>query len=92
MSEKVTNVIWTRQAREAISVILQYRYKDIPTARKIVRADIIVATKQLTFTKQFQKDDIYPIYRRIVVRDYKILYKEIDTTVYIMNVVCTKAL
>jgi len=91
MSEKVTKVFWTRQAREALASILNYRYKDIPTARKIVRTDIIDATKQLTFSTQFQKDDIYPMYRRIVIRDYKVLYKEINSTIYIMNVICTKA-
>ena len=91
MSEKVTKVVWTHQAREALTSILNYRYKDIPTARKIVRTDIIQATKQLTFSKQFQKDDIYPLYRRIVVRDYKILYREIDRVIYVMNIVCTKA-
>jgi hypothetical protein len=32
-----------------------------------------------------------PEYRRIIVRDYKILYNEKDLKAYIMNVVCTKA-
>lgn len=89
MIEKVAKVVWTRQARESLNAILDYRYKDIPEARKIVRKDIITASKEIVFTKQFQEDDIYPQYRRIIVRDYKVLYKEDMNYVYIMNIVCT---
>lgn len=93
MSEKVTKVVWTRQARQALDSILDYRYKDVPSAsaRKIVRIDIITASKGVVFPKQYPKDDIYPQYRKINVRDYKILYKESKKVVYIMNVVCTLA-
>lgn len=30
MIEKVAKVVWTRQARESLNAILDYRYKDIP--------------------------------------------------------------
>lgn len=91
MSNKITKVVWTRQARESLNTILDYRYMEIPSARKIVRKDIIDASKQIVFLKQYQKDDIFPEYRRIVVRDYKVLYNEINGIVYILNVVCTRA-
>lgn len=91
MSKKVNKIVWTRQARESLHSILEYRYSEIPSAYKIVRSDIIQASKNITFSKQFQKDDIFPKYRRIVVRDYKILYKEENNTIYILNVVCTLA-
>lgn len=89
MNEKVVKVVWTRQAREALTEILDYRYKKKSTARKIVRKDIITSSKEIVFTKQYQVDDIYPKYRRIIVRDYKLLYKEENNIVFIMNVVCT---
>ena len=91
MVEKVANVVWTRQARESLNDILDYRYKHIPSARKIVRKEIITASKEIVFVKQFQQDDVYHQYRRIVVRDYKVLYKEDRNYVYIMNVVCANA-
>lgn len=72
MLDKVCKVAWTRQARESLTAILDYRYKNIPSARKIVRKDIIDASKQIVFSKQYQKDEIFPEYRRIVVRDYKV--------------------
>lgn len=91
MAEKITKVVWTRQARESLNAILNYRYKDIPSARKIIRKDIIDSSKNIVFAKQYQQDEIYPKYRRIVVRDYKILYISKSGNIYILNVVCTKA-
>lgn len=91
MSEKVRKIVWARQAREALSAILEYRYSEIPSAYGIVRKDIINASKNIVFSEQYQKDDIFPEYRRVIVRDYKILYKEKQGIVYILNVVCTKA-
>lgn len=91
MPDKVTKTVWTRQARESLNAILDYRYKDIPSARKIVLSDIINSLQKLIFPLQFQEDDIYPQYRRIVVRDHKVLYKEQKGVVYVMNVVCAKS-
>lgn len=91
MTGKITQVVWTRQARESLNAILDYRYKDIPSARRIVRKDIIGSSKEIVFTEQYQQDEIFQKYRRIIVRDYKILYKEQKGVVYILYVVCTKA-
>lgn len=84
-------VVWTRQARVALNEILDYRYGSIPIARKIVRNDIISASIGIVFPQQYRRDDIFPEYRMIIVRDYKILYKAEGTHIFIMNVVCTKA-
>ena len=91
MPNKVTKVVWTRQARESLTSILDYRYKDIPSARNIVKKDIINASKQIVYAEQYQKDEIYPQYMRIIVRDYKVLYKEQKGIIFILNVICTRA-
>lgn len=91
MPDKITQIVWTRQARTALHAILDYRYKAFPSARDIVRKDIIFSSKQIVFVDQYQKDEVFPQYRRIVVRDYKLLYKAKNNVVYILNVVCTKA-
>ena len=39
MSEKIKKIVWVRQAREALSAILKYRYSEIPTAYEIVRKE-----------------------------------------------------
>ena len=92
MTIKVRRIVWVRQAREALSEILEYRYSKIPTAYEIVRKEIINASKNIVFSEQYQQDDVFIEYRRIIVRDYKILYKVKEGTVYILNIVCTKTL
>lgn len=85
MSPKIVKIVWTRQARESLNSILDYRYKEIPSARKIVRKDIINSSKEIVFKEQYQTDDILSEYRRIIIRDYKILYKEQKKIAYILN-------
>lgn len=34
------------------------------------------AAKKINFSEQFQRDEIESEYRRIIIRDYKLLYKE----------------
>ena len=91
MSNSISKVVWTRQARKSLKSVLEYRYAEIPSAKKIVRKEIIKASKEIKFPEQFQKDIIFPEYRRIIVRDYKLIYSFDKTIVYILNVVCTKA-
>lgn len=84
-------VVWTREARKSLKAILDYRYKDIPSARKILPSAIINSSKEIVFATQYQRDEVFSNYRKISVRDYKILYKEIKGVVYVMNVVCSLA-
>ncbi len=92
MSKKIiAKVAWTLQARQSLKEILDYRYKEVPKARKIVRKDVIDSSKQIVFAEQYQRDNVFPQYRRIIIRDYKLLYRENKNIAYIMNVVCTKA-
>lgn len=88
---KISKIVWTFQAQLALRKILDYRYKDIPEARKIVRTDIINASKSISFPEQYQKDEYAFQYRRIIVRDYKLLYRTSGNTAFIMNVICSKA-
>ncbi|MCO5248014.1 MAG: type II toxin-antitoxin system RelE/ParE family toxin [Chitinophagales bacterium] len=91
MSKEIKRVVWIRQARESLQAIFQYRYSEIPVARDIVKKYIINASKKILFAEQHQKDEVFPEYRKIIIRDYKILYKEEQSVVYILNVICTKA-
>jgi len=45
---------------------LTFLLKETPSARKMVRKDIIASSKQIVFVE----------YRRIATRDYKVLHKE----------------
>lgn len=90
MKNKIEKIVWTRKAKESLNQILDYRYKDIPKAREIVKKDILNASKNIVFNEQYQKDDVLNHFRRIIVRDYKLIYINRNEVVFILNVFCTK--
>lgn len=83
-------IIWTKQARSAVKSIYNYYKEKSLQGAKNVKSDLLQSPKAIPFSKQYQLDDINPNYRRIVVRDYKILYKEKENCNQIMDVVSTR--
>ncbi|MEL6560941.1 MAG: type II toxin-antitoxin system RelE/ParE family toxin [Bacteroidota bacterium] len=83
-------IIWTNQAKDALKGIYEYYSKFSINSAKNVKSDLLKSPKKIYFSKQYQIDDINPKYRRIVVRDFKILYKEDPSTIWIMDIVSTK--
>jgi addiction module RelE/StbE family toxin len=83
-------IIWSRQAKEALKSIYDYyKERSLQGARNVM-ADLLQSPKTVHFSKQYQVDDINPKYRRIVVRDYKVLYKEDNGTIQVMDIVSTR--
>jgi plasmid stabilization system protein ParE len=82
-------IIWSNQAKTALKSIYGfYKEKSIQGAEN-VKSDLLKAPKTIPYSGQYQVDDINPNYRRIVVRDYKILYKEEGSVIQILDIVCT---
>jgi len=83
-------IVWTAQAKAALKFIYDY-YKDKSLqGAKNVKIDLLESPKKIIFSKQYQVDDINPKYRRIVVREYKVLYKEYGGVIQVMDIVGTK--
>ena len=84
---KLTTV-WTDRAKAQLKQIHDYlKYKKkTPQGAANVKRDLIRASKGVTFVEQYQKDDINPNYRRIVVRHYKLIYKEDKGRIIILRV------
>ncbi len=53
MPPKAPKVVWTKQAQMALKSILDYRYKEIPSARKTLRHEIINSSKKIVFDTQY---------------------------------------
>ena len=83
-------IIWSKQARLAVKSIYNYYKEKSLQGAKNVKSDLLQSPKSILFAKQYQVDEINPNYRRIVVRDYKVLYNEKDNVIQIMDVVGTK--
>ncbi len=83
-------IIWTRQAKEALKRIYDYYKEKSLQGAKNVRSELLHSPKTIHFAKQYQVDDINPKYRRIVVRDFKVLYKEHNNTILVLDIISTR--
>lgn len=57
---------------------------------KNVKNDILKASKELVFTKQYQKDEIEPDFKKIIVRNYKLIYSVENETIAILRIFDTR--
>ncbi|MBR9999604.1 MAG: type II toxin-antitoxin system RelE/ParE family toxin [Cyclobacteriaceae bacterium] len=83
-------IIWSKQAKESLKNIYDY-YKDKSLqGAKNVLSDLVNAPGKIVFARQYQVDEINPKYRRIVVRDYKLLYRDSGNSIMVMDIVGTR--
>ena len=83
-------IIWTKQAKAALRKIYDYYQEKSLQGAKNVKSDLLQSPKTILFSKQYQVDDVNPKYRRIVVRDYKVLYKEDKGAIQVMDIISTR--
>lgn len=89
---KKLEIIWSKKAKGQLNSIYNY-YKDqrqTPRGATNIKNDILKAVRGIVFEGQYQKDSIQPEYRRVIVRDYKILYKEKDGEIHILRLFSTR--
>ena len=87
---KVIGIIWSERAIESLKDIFQfYKSKSLQGAIN-VRKDILKTIKNIVFADQYQVDDINLKYRRIIVRDFKILYLAKKDRIEIIDIVNVK--
>ena len=81
------SIIWTSKSFEDISNIHNYLSNkiSIETANKIIE-EIYRAPSSITFTEQFKIDEFRNDCRRIIVRNYKILYHIKDSEIFVIRV------
>lgn len=80
-------IVWTSKSYEDIASIYEYLVKktSVTTADKIID-EIFEAPSRITYPEQFQFDQYRKECRRIIVRNYKILYYHTNDTIAIMRV------
>lgn len=88
--EKVTQVKWTDSAKVALKNVFNFHAKFSEVSAINIVSAIIDSADAIVFSQQYQVDELNPNYRRIVVRNYKILYTVSGKTIYIMNIVSTR--
>ncbi|PRX52560.1 type II toxin-antitoxin system RelE/ParE family toxin [Salegentibacter salegens] len=81
-------IIWSSTAKLELQKIHDYFKfeKKTPQGAKSIIQDILKATKEITFPAQYQIEETNPKYRRIVIRHYKIIYKEENNNILILRI------
>lgn len=82
-------IVWTLQAKASLREIYEFYKAKSPQGALNVKNDLLHSPKTIRFARQYQVDDINPKYRRIVVRHYKVLYREEANTINIIDIVST---
>ena len=88
--DKLLEVVWTYTAKNQLKTIYNYYKEKSVQGANNIKNEILNATKNIRFSEQYQNDEIEPEYRRIIVRDYKILYLVEDEVIYISKIFSTK--
>lgn len=82
--------VWTNTAKAQLKAIYEkYKVKSLQGA-KTIKDEILQASKELHFAEQYQQDEIEPEFRRIIVRQYKLLYIEENGVVFIARIFDTR--
>ena len=86
---KGLKIIWSHQAKSAVKDIFEFIKKYSLEGAQNVKRDLISSPLAIKYPNQYQKDNINPKYRRIIIRGYKVLYRERNGVIEILDVVCT---
>lgn len=82
--------VWTNTAKAQLKAIYEnYKVKSLQGA-KAIKDEMLQATKELHFAEQYQQDEMEPEFRRIIVRNYKLLYIEENGIVFIARIFDTR--
>lgn len=90
--QKPIQVIWDNHAKADLKLIFDFLQLKSPQGAKNVIRDIIDQTKNIHFAKQYQVDEFLgEPYRRMIVRNYKIIYKvHSETEIRILQIFDTR--
>jgi plasmid stabilization system protein ParE len=74
--QKPIKILWDIQAKADLKLIFEFiKLKSLQGAKNVIR-DIVAQSKNIHFAEQYQVDDFLgEPYRRMIFRDYKIIYK-----------------
>ena len=80
-------ISWSARAKLDVKYIyLQLLTRNSKSISQKIRDEIINAPTKIVFPEQFQLDEYLIECRRIIVRNYKILYLVQNTTIHIVSV------
>ncbi|WP_298307035.1 type II toxin-antitoxin system RelE/ParE family toxin [Flavobacterium sp.] len=90
--KKPIQILWDNQAKADLKLIFEFIKLKSPQGAKNVIQDIIIQSKSIHFAEQYQIDEFLgEPFRRMVVRNYKIIYKiQSETEIRILQIFDTR--
>lgn len=90
--QKPIRILWDNQAKADLKLIFDFLQLKSPQGAKKVINDIVNQSKNIHFASQYQVDEFLgEPYRRMIVRDYKIIYKiHSETEIRILQIFDTR--
>jgi plasmid stabilization system protein ParE len=83
-------IVWTVTAKNQLKAIFDfYKIKSLSSAKN-VKNDILNATRNIVFSKQYQQDEVEPDFRRIIVRHYKVIYRVSENEIQTVRIFNTR--
>lgn len=75
MVAKTYKIIWTDEAKKDLKDIFDFiKIQSVQSAKNVI-SDIRNAPKAIRFSTQYEEEYYNDKYRRIIIRNYKILYR-----------------
>ncbi|NDP27420.1 MAG: type II toxin-antitoxin system RelE/ParE family toxin [Flavobacterium sp.] len=90
--QKPIKILWDNQAKADLKLIFEFiKLKSLQGANSVIR-DIVIQSKNIHFAEQYQVDEFLgEPYRRMIVRNYKIIYKiHSETEIRILQIFDTR--
>ena len=83
-------VIWSIKSKQQLKIIFDfYKLISVEVANN-VKESILKSGRDLIFVEQYQKDEIEPEFRRIIVGHYKLVYIIEEKTIIILRIFDTR--
>lgn len=83
-------IVWTLTALNSLQLIYEFHLINSDVSAKKIVSEIYNAPDSIVFPNQYQIDSIYSKYRRIIIRDYKILYEYKYNVINIIDIISSK--
>jgi plasmid stabilization system protein ParE len=90
--QKPITILWDTEGKADLKLLFEFiKLKSPQGARNVIR-DIVLQSKNIHFVEQYQVDEFLgEPFRRMIVRDYKIIYKiHSETEIRILQIFDTR--
>tara|TARA_B100000780_G_scaffold204128_1_gene144960 strand:+ start:397 stop:693 length:297 start_codon:yes stop_codon:yes gene_type:complete len=84
------SIHWSEKSTNDLRTIFDFYNSKSHAAATTIVTEIIDQVESIRFSKQFQKDELNPKYRRLIVRHFKVLYRADEANIFVIRIFDTR--